>query len=249
MIFGKKYQYNLYKPRRRKKSFILRIIKFFLLVIILYELITGFLIFTLNIDSNSMEPLMQKNNKLLIFKPSYNQQLFKNRVTIPGIGQPQRGDVVIYYKNFEKDYPWYLKPVNSVINFFSFQKKELKTKYDYNSRVNAGRIVGVPGDTIKIKNNVAHIRQEKSNNFVTEFEITKDKYNINISSFPGNWDSKNNPFYSDSDEIKIGEGFYFIMGDNRELYVDSRNSGLIPKNNIKGKAVFRYWPLKRINVF
>ncbi|MCL2481127.1 MAG: signal peptidase I [Spirochaetaceae bacterium] len=249
MIFGKKYQYSLYKPGRRKKSFILKIVKFFLIVFILYEIITGIFIFTLNVKSNSMEPLMQKNNRLLVFKPSYQQRIFNNRFTIPGIGQPQRGDIVIFHQNFKKDYPWYLKPLNSIIKFFTFQKKELKTKYDYNDRVNLSRIVGIPGDTIKIKNNVAHIKSMESDIFVTEFELNKDKYNINISSFPDNWDSKNNPFYLDSDEIKIAEGYYFIMGDNRELYLDSRSSGLIPEQSVKGKAVFRYWPLKRINVF
>ncbi|MCL2705363.1 MAG: signal peptidase I [Spirochaetaceae bacterium] len=249
MIFGKKYQYSLYKPSRRKNSIFLKIIKFILIAFILYELITGFFIFTVNIESNSMEPLLHQNNRLLIFKLSYPQNIFNNRFTIPGIGQPKRGDIVIYHHNFERDYPWYLKPINSIINFFTFQKRELKTKYDYNNRVNVRRIVGIPGDTIKIKNNIAHIKPMESNNFVTEFDLNKDKYNINISSFPENWDSKNNPFYLDIDEIKIEEGFYFIMGDNRELYFDSRTSGLIPEQNIKGKVVFRFWPLKRINVF
>jgi len=249
MFFSKRYQYSHYKPGRRKNSIILKMVKIILVVLILYELITGFMIFTIKIGSNSMEPLMQQDNKLLVFKPSYQQQIFGNRIAIPGIGQPKRGDIVIFHQNFEKNYSWYLKPVNSIINFFTFQKKELKTKYDYNSRVNVSRIVGVPGDTIKIKNNVAHIKSMESDRFVTEFDLTKDKYNINISSFPENWDSKNNPFYLDIDEIKIEEGYYFIMGDNRELYFDSRTSGLVPEQNIKGKVVFRYWPLKRINVF
>ena len=252
MGFGRRYQYSLFKPGRRKNSVIRKIVKYFFIAFILYELITGLLIFTLNIESNSMTPLMQKNNRLFIFKPAYPQGIFNNAFKLPGIGQPKRGDIVIYHQNFEKAYPWYLGYVNSLINFFTFQKKELKTKYDYNSRINVGRIAGIPGDTIKIKNNIAHIKPEKSDNFVTEFELTKNKYNINISSFPENWDSKNNPFYSensDNYEIKIADGCYFIMGDNRALYFDSRSSGLIPAQSIKGKVVLRYWPFKQINVF
>ena len=43
---------------------------------------------------------------------------------------------------------------------------------------------------------------------------------------------------------KIPEGYVFVMGDNREDSVDSRSNiiGLIPVQNIIGKAVFRVYP-------
>jgi len=249
MLFGRKFQYSLYRNNRRGNSVFLKVIKFLLIVVILYELITGLFIFTVNVNSNSMSPLLQENNRMFIFKPAYQQHILNNRFTIPGIGQPGRGDIVIYHKNFAIDYPWFLKPVNSIINFFTLQRKELNISRDYSNRVNIGRVIGIPGDTVIIKNNIAHIKSEEDNNFTTEFELTKDKYDINISSFPVNWDNENNPFNLNSDEIKIGEGHYFIMGDNRELYFDSRSSGLVPKENIKGRVVLRYWPLRIINVF
>ncbi|MCL2792375.1 MAG: signal peptidase I [Spirochaetaceae bacterium] len=249
MFFGSRFQYSLYKSNRRKKSTILKIVKFFLIAIILYELITGLFITTVNVNSNSMSPLLHKDNRMLIFKPAYRQHILNNRFTLPGIGRPNRGDIVIYHKNFARDYPWYLKPVNSVINFFTLQKRELGTRHGYGSRVNISRIVGIPGDTIIIRNNVAHIMPGGRNNFVTEFELTQNKYDINISSFPANWDRENNPFSLGGDEIKIGDGYYFIMGDNRELYFDSRSSGLVPVQSIKGRVILRYWPLRMINVF
>ncbi len=248
MGVGRKSHYSLYKPGKKRNSFILKVFKYLLIVLILYELLTGFLVSTVIVENSSMIPLIQKNERLLVFKPIYPKYIFNDLIKIPGIGQPKRGDIVTYNQNFETDYPWYLKPVNSVISFFTFQKINLKTKYDYNNRINIGRVIAVPGDTIKIKNSIAYIKEENSENFIPEFTLLNDKYNINISTYPENWDSKSNPFYSDIDEIKIEQRCYFIMGDNRELYIDSRNSSLVPIQNIKGKIVFRYWPFRAINV-
>ena len=46
--------------------------------------------------------------------------------------------------------------------------------------------------------------------------------------------------------ITIPEGYYFVMGDNRRESADSRNGdvGLIKKEQIYGKAVLRYSPIK-----
>ncbi|MBR5682211.1 MAG: signal peptidase I [Ruminococcus sp.] len=46
--------------------------------------------------------------------------------------------------------------------------------------------------------------------------------------------------------ITIPEGYYFAMGDNRRVSADSRNPdiGLIKKDQIYGKAIIRYYPVK-----
>ena len=46
---------------------------------------------------------------------------------------------------------------------------------------------------------------------------------------------------------KIPEGYVFVMGDNREGSLDSRSNeiGLIPVNNIIGKAIWRFYPWDR----
>ena len=43
--------------------------------------------------------------------------------------------------------------------------------------------------------------------------------------------------------LTVPEGYVFAMGDNRNNSLDSRSIGLIPVENIIGKAIFRILPL------
>jgi len=47
---------------------------------------------------------------------------------------------------------------------------------------------------------------------------------------------------------ELGENEYFVMGDNRNNSNDSRSFGPVPRENVVGEALIRYWPLERIGI-
>lgn len=88
------------------------------------------------------------------------------------------------------------------------------------------RVIGEAGDTIEFKNgSVYRNGTELVENYIKEeMEL---------------------PF----EPIVVPENYIFVMGDNRNESKDSRSVGPIPKENVLGKVLLRYFPLNKINIF
>ncbi|WP_317855333.1 signal peptidase I [Chakrabartyella piscis] len=50
-------------------------------------------------------------------------------------------------------------------------------------------------------------------------------------------------------DMTIPEGTVFVMGDHRDASFDSRHMGVIPEEDIKGKVIFKLYPLGEICIF
>ena len=89
------------------------------------------------------------------------------------------------------------------------------------------RIIGLPGETIRVSQGVVYINDKP----LSEPYISPDR--APVSDF--------NPYI-------IPDGHVFVMGDNRNNSLDSREWGPLPIANIKGAAWWRYWPLNRMGL-
>lgn len=84
------------------------------------------------------------------------------------------------------------------------------------------RIIALPGETIKYRNNKLYINDE----------IFEDIYAFgNTENFR---------------EITLGNDEYFLMGDNREISLDSRSLGIIKKQEIEGTVGIVLYPFNKI---
>ena len=86
------------------------------------------------------------------------------------------------------------------------------------------RVIGLPGETIRYKNNNLYINDE----------IIKDVYAFGET---GNFQ-----------EVTLDDDEYFLMGDNREISLDSRALGVIKKNEIEGTTNIILYPFNKIGV-
>jgi signal peptidase I len=96
---------------------------------------------------------------------------------------------------------------------------------DVPSRDLIKRIIGLPGDTIKLD----------GTNVWINGVLLNEPY-ITQKSNPG------------AETMKIPANDYFVMGDNRPISEDSRYFGFVPRDFIIGKAILVYWPLSQWQV-
>ncbi len=89
------------------------------------------------------------------------------------------------------------------------------------------RLIGLPGDTWEERDGYVYINGKKLN----EPYIQQDRRD----------DRTLGP-------LKIPEGQYFMMGDNRASSCDSRSWGTVPHGNLIGKVIATYWPPQRISI-
>ena len=114
-------------------------------------------------------------------------------------GQPQRGDIVICHYPKTKD------------GGYLDQKNTCYVK----------RVIGLPGDTVSIRQGTVYINGEAPKESYLETE------RIDSQSM---------------EAVVLGEGEYFLMGDNRSDSTDSRRMGAVERGKILGKAVGVVYP-------
>lgn len=124
-------------------------------------------------------------------------RIILNKLAYIGSLEPERGDIIV------------CKP-----------PAELNSRYDL-----VKRVIGLPGETLEIKNGSVYINGEA---------IEEDYLN-------------EEPIYT-YNQIQIPEDCYFLLGDNRNQSLDSHywSDPFINIKDIKGKVVGCYWPISDI---
>lgn len=93
------------------------------------------------------------------------------------------------------------------------------------------RIIGMPGETIQI---------DEEGNIYIDGELLEEDYGLETIKNPGRA----------IEPVTLGDDEYFVMGDNRNNSVDSRDSrvGNVKRDAIIGRAWVRIWPLSDIGL-
>jgi signal peptidase I len=187
-------------------------------VFLLVFLLRSFLVEPFRIPSGSLEPTLLIGDFVAVNKYSYGLRFPVWDKKFVNIGEPKRGDIVV----------------------FSWPPE---TKYDYIKRV-----VGLPGDKISYHDKKLTINGVKARqSFVTYTSFVDQKgKSLKVAKYMEDFSGKQHAIYVNPDvnpfdiDITVPKGHYFMMGDNRDNSSDSRYWGFVAEKNIRGKA-FLVW--------
>jgi signal peptidase I len=202
----------------RKEPLLVEYARSFFPIILVVLVLRSFLVEPFRIPSGSMMPTLLAGDFILVNKFSYGIRLPVVGTKVIGIGEPQRGDIVVF--RFPKD------PATDYIK----------------------RIVGLPGDHIRYSDKTVYINGEKAaQEYVGLYDGVGAALTMSGASLRTEQlgQVKHDILIQNSRRIAEGEfvvpeGHYFVMGDNRDNSNDSRFWGTVPEENLVGKA-FMIW--------
>lgn len=208
---------------------VLEVIEFFnsiLPVLLIVLVVRSFLFEPFTIPSGSMLPTLKVHDFILVNKFAYGVRLPAIHTKVLETGTPQRGDVMVFR------YPE--NPSQSYIK----------------------RVVGLPGDRVRIQGAELFINDEKiERRLVSRSDNRRGQESVYVEMLGDaehliRHDWLLNPYTgqlvsrSPEGQWQVPEGHYFVMGDNRDNSRDSRFWGFVPESHVAGEAVFiwMHWP-------
>ena len=206
-------------PRRRegaKEPLLVDYARSFFPVILLVLVLRSFVYEPFRIPSDSMMPTLVQGDFIFVNKWQYGLRLPVLNWKVVSVGDPQRGDVMVFRK-----------PTEPSVVFIK-------------------RLVGMPGDTVRVTTTQVFINGQPMPVEPGEFYRgpKEEQYPFTVVGQETLGDHRHMLMFDPSrpatqGEWRVPEGHYLMMGDNRNTSRDSRfpEVGFIPADNIIGKAV------------
>jgi signal peptidase I len=199
-----------------KEPVIVEYARSFFPVVLIVLIVRSFLVEPFRIPSGSMMPTLLVGDFILVNKFAYGIRLPVLNAKVVEVGQPERGDVVVF--RYPQDpHVDYIKRVvglpGDTIGYFQ------KTVY-----VNGQPIRQTPAGAYEVAGagavmNGASLRREQLGSVEHDILVRPRQPNV-------------------EGEFTVPAGEYFVMGDNRDNSNDSRYWGTVPENNLVGKAFY-----------
>ena len=150
-----------------------------------------------------------------------NQRLIIDKLSYQ-FSEPERGDIIVFLKNGVKGSTANEMHRNLELFMNLFLKKdEINEKHEMYVK----RVIGIPGDTVDIKDGFVYVNGNK---------LTEDY--VKGATFAGEITLP----------LTVEKNQVFVMGDNREVSVDSRAFGTVDYDRLEGKVAFRIFPLNKV---
>lgn len=245
-------------PRRGFLAAVIEVFRGWGPPVLLVLVIRSILFEPFQIPSGSMIPTLQIGDFILVSKMSYGLRVPFTDVEVVPLGEPERGDIVVFIQpdSISKD-PWcWAKRIPRAVTFDMIPSMPGTGPCSIDF---IKRIVGLPGETIEVKDNILFVNGVKMERTPAGEYAYPDPSRRSFRAPDQRCESVNNRLYTedldgvahpvlqstdyvlrvaDYGPTTVPDNEYFMMGDNRDNSQDSRFWGFVRRELIRGKAMF-----------
>ena len=186
---------------------------------VLFLIIRIFLLETFVIDSGSMKNTLLVGDYLAVNKLAIGPRIPFTDISLPGYSEPRRGDILVFDPHHEE---------NMVI---------------------VKRVVGMPGDTLQMRDKVVYLNGEAYDEPYVEAFATRDVHDPQMSwqnaHLVGGPRDDYRPTPDNWGPLVVPADHYFMLGDYRDDSLDSRVWGFLEGWRFKGRVAFIYFSYDR----
>ena len=239
--FSRYQSYTAQIENRRKMA---KFFKTLLILLVIYGIFQTILLRGLRIQNESMAPQITSGDLVLSSPLLTGPRVPVFGWSLPAVRGLQRGDLVEIKPGYHKPLPFWISGPDEVLRFLSFNFFSLEdvVSQDWDHSTSVKRLIGLPGDRVKMKDYTAYIQPPTESSFLSEYELSPVRYDLTKDPLPEGW-IETFPLSSGAQEILLGKDEYFVLGDNRSGSSDSRLWGVIKGYDILALVFLQYWPL------
>jgi len=230
-----------YKAQQHQRYKIIKGVFIFIILYIVYNLITAFFFSVWGVNNNTMQAALSAGDRL-IFTSFLPPAFLKKDSDNPSL---KRGSIVLVDMGRNKDRKLPLRLADGAVRFFTMQKVSI---FSSGEQYYIKRVIALPGDEISMTNYIFRVKTPNSSYSLTEFELSAKPYQPVIPQTLDVWDDSI-PFSPNMASVILGPDECFVISDDRSNTNDSRTWGAISPSLITSRAVLRFWPLNKIERF
>jgi len=197
-------------------------------VILIVLLLRSFLVEPFQIPSGSMMPTLLVGDFILVNKFAYGLRWPVLNTKFLELGDPQRGDVVVFRFPKEPSVDYIKRVVGAPGDRIAYRDKTLYINGELVPQRPAGRFIGVGSGA----DMTGHERRNEN--------LAGVEHSILVNARAPDFAPGCYSILAEGGSIEVPQGSYFVMGDNRDNSNDSRCWGFVPEGNLVGKA-FAIW--------
>lgn len=243
--YRRKKTQSSYTQQARRRRTLRSWFFYYLLIALLFRGLTGFFFYTLKVNSAAMQPALNPADRVIVSPLWY---WIRSRMPLtPAYFRFSRGDMVTFRSPYRSSGSRRSIPYE-ILQTLSFGRFDDIKNPPNRYPLYLGRIVGLPGDTVELRNSVLYIKPRGENSYKKEYDLSRSEYRIIPLKPPRAW-TKEYPLSGWKPALTLKSGEYYVLSDNRAASLDSRLIGPMTSSRIRGKVLLRFWPLSRTRIY